>query len=76
MPRFFFDTFDGETEVRDEIGLICEPDAVSRKAIKALPELANVLDESAANEFWVKVRAEAGAHIFMASLTLRSRWLG
>lgn len=76
MPRFFFDTFDGVTEVQDEIGLICDREAVVRKAVGALPELASDLREDLAREFWVKVRTERGGNIFVASLILRTRWLG
>jgi hypothetical protein len=76
MPRFFFDTFDGVTEVQDDIGLICEREAVVRKAVGALPELASDLTEDLAREFWVRVRTEGGGNIFMACLILRTRWLG
>lgn len=41
MPRYFFDTDDGQTQFRDEVGLVFSDDQVARdEASRALAEIA------------------------------------
>lgn len=73
--RLFFDTFDGQTEVRDEIGLEMEKDDLENEAFAVLPELARNFRSGSPQQVWVKVRNETGECIYVASLALHSHWL-
>jgi hypothetical protein len=71
MPRYFFDTRDGDTTARDEIGLeFDELEAVEREALKALPDLARGAVPDGHRDFVVNVRDEAGRPVLRASLSL------
>lgn len=77
MPRFYFDTFDGDRTAVDHEGLECASrDRVQDQAIDALPDMAReVLPDGPNRMFRVEVRDEAGNVVFRASLELRSEWL-
>ena len=73
--RLFFDTFDGLTEVRDEIGLEIEKEYVEQEAFEVLPELARDFHNGNPRLVWVRVRNERGECIYEASLALHTRWV-
>ena len=62
MPRFFFDTFDGENLQPDETGHeLPDLDAAKQEVQKALPEVAkDDLPDGKYRTFVVNVRDEAG----------------
>ena len=72
MPRFFFDTFDGERLVPDESGIELENiDAAKQEAQHALPDLArDALPATNHRTFVVNVRDEAGQVVLRAALSL------
>ncbi|MBO0905615.1 DUF6894 family protein [Jiella sonneratiae] len=78
MPRYFFDVEDANEFIRDEDGHICESDAQVRKAaIEALPGMIGMrIPDGDTHKTTVKVRDEAGAYIYSASLTLEAGWIG
>ena len=73
--RLFFDTFDGATEVRDEVGLEMQREDVQNEAFAALPELASNVVGGSPRQYWVKVRDETGEYVFIASLSLHYKWV-
>jgi hypothetical protein len=77
MPRYFFDTYDGNHASLDEEGVECgSRQQIQDCAIDALPDIArDELPDGLEQLFWVKVRDESGRLVFEASLTLTSRWL-
>jgi hypothetical protein len=73
MPRFFFDTYDGDTFIADTEGLEL-PDlaAAKREAQAGLPHMAkDALPDGDRKEFIVTVRNENGHPILRAVLSLR-----
>ena len=76
MPRFFFDSDDGRFQVRDDEGSQL-PDAVAARdmALATLPEMA--MHQRASSDrrtFALRVRDEAGATIYTATLSLVGEW--
>ena len=72
MPRYFFDTDDGMSPMRDEIGLELTNDQAARdEASRALAELAQDYTPGAAPQknvtMWV--RGENGEALLQLSLT-------
>jgi hypothetical protein len=53
MPRYYFDTHDGETSIADEHGLILAGlEEAKAEAIKALPDMArDVLPDADCREY-------------------------
>ena len=72
MPRFFFDTFDGENLQPDETGHeLPDLDAAKQEAQKALPDMAkDALPGGNDRTFVVNVRDEAGQTVLRAALSL------
>ena len=76
MPRYFFDTNDGDMLDLDDVGLdLTDHEAARREAIAALPDMArDKLPDGDRRNFSVRVRDEAGAAIYSASLALTGEW--
>ena len=72
MPRYFFDTYDGEKLISDDIGMeLADVDEVEREASRSLPEMAReVFPKSNHREFIVTVRDESGETVLKAALRL------
>lgn len=77
MPRYYFDTFDGDLRTEDAEGIDCATmKIVEDCAIDGLPDMARELLPDGPNRvFQVAVRDEHGQVIFRATLELRSTWL-
>lgn len=72
MPRYFFDTYDGDRFVPDYDGIDL-PDLVAARteAQRALPDLArDALPDGDERTFAVIVKDEAGKVVLRAALTL------
>ena len=76
VPRYFFDTDDGDQRSEDEQGLeFADDEAARREAIAALPEMArDKLPNGDHRDFSVRVRDEAGNVIYTACLALNGEW--
>ena len=76
MPRFFFDVSDGDTFVRDEVGLeLRDLDQVRTEAIDALPDIAReALPDGDETLFAVEARDEGGRVVFRATLNFKAEW--
>jgi hypothetical protein len=72
MPRFFFDTFDGERLQPDETGQeLSDIEAAKSKAQMVLPDIArDALPDGNHRTFVVNVRDEAGQTVVRAALSL------
>jgi hypothetical protein len=72
MPRYFFDTFDGESFLCDDDGLDFESlEAAKIEAQRTLPEMAReVLPDGNHRTFVVNVRNEVGVVVVRMSLSL------
>jgi hypothetical protein len=77
LPRFYFDTFDGDRTNADSEGIECSSHKQVRyQAIDALPDMAReVLPDGPNRTFSVEVRDEVGTVVFRATLRLESGWL-
>lgn len=76
MPRFYFDTHDGDRTVIDDEGLELAGNAAAREtALATLPQMADdKLPDGDQRHFNVKVRDAAGDDVYDADLTLNGRW--
>jgi hypothetical protein len=72
MPRYFFDTYDGDRFLPDDVGLeFAGLEVAKQEAQKALPEMAReVLPDGNHRTFVVSVRDEAGTVRIRMSLSL------
>jgi hypothetical protein len=72
MPRFFFDTFDGNKLVSDEAGLELDSVEIAKtEAQKCLPEMAkDALPDGNHRAFVVNVRDDAGKVMVRMALSL------
>lgn len=72
MPRFFFDTYNGEDLATDDAGLELESLAAAKvEAQKALPDIArDALPDGNHSTFVVNVRDEDGQIVLRAALSL------
>lgn len=72
MPRFFFDTFDGDHFRPDETGLDLHDIAAAKlEAQKALPDMvSDALPDGNHRSFVVNVRDETGQIVVRAALSL------
>ena len=72
MPRFFFDTFDGEFSAQDDTGLeLPDLEAAQREAQAALSLMAReTLPAGNYRTFVMNVRDETGKSVFRAALSL------
>jgi hypothetical protein len=77
LPRFYFDTYDGERASVDSDGLECSSrHMVQHQAIDALPDMAReILPDGPNRMFRVEVRDGDGNVVFRATLELQSAWL-
>ncbi|HEY6631919.1 MAG TPA: hypothetical protein VIZ90_10735 [Rhizobiaceae bacterium] len=77
MPKFYFDTFDGDTTGIDVDGIECASrQVVQDRAVDALPDMARELLPDGPNRtFRVEVRDDCGSVVFRATLELNSAWL-
>ena len=77
MPKYFFDIYDGEQQIRDDTGVdLSGPDAARDAAIGVLPNIArDELPDGDKREFVAVVRDESGRKIFRAALSLVAEWL-
>lgn len=77
MIRFFIDTDDGDLLVQDEEGLDYA-DAASARTM-ALASLSNMAKDGIQGDgrrtFSARIRDEAGATVYCASLRLEDEWL-
>ncbi|UVF18075.1 hypothetical protein HPT29_016325 [Microvirga terrae] len=72
MPRYFFDTYDGDQFVPDSNGLEL-PDlaAAKREAQRALADIArDALPDDDQRTYFISVKNEAGQMVLRAGLTL------
>jgi hypothetical protein len=72
MPRFFFDTYDGDRYVPDEKGLdLPDVEAAELEAQRTLPDMAHyTLLDGSHRSFVVTVRDEAGQIVLRTALSL------
>ena len=72
MPRYFFDTYDGESFIPDEHGVVLEDLEQARdEAVRALPDLPReTLPDCDRRDYVVEVRDEAGRKVWRAALSL------
>ena len=77
MPRFFFDTDDGEHLVRDDEGQdLPDLKAARDEAIGVLPDIArDVLPDGDRRDFVSVVRNEKDEVVFRAKLSLVAEWV-
>jgi hypothetical protein len=76
MPRFYFDIHDGARETLDEEGTeLADLQTACNEAVAVLPAIAGNADPAGDREIVATVRAENGAPIFRARLSVRSEWL-
>ena len=73
MPKYYIDTADGETFIRDEVGYdFPDLQAAKTAAVDALPDMAREeLPDGDARTFLAIVRGEVGLPILQASLTFQ-----
>jgi hypothetical protein len=76
MQRYFFDVFDGEKLIRDEIGIqLPDLDQVRFEAIEALPDLArDELQDGDERAFAIEARDERDHVVFTARLNFKAEW--
>ena len=77
MPRFFFDTEDGDAFIKDEDGIECDNVQKAHDlAMTWLPDIAkDKMPDGEVRDFIVTVRNESGRAVYEAKLGLRGRWL-
>jgi hypothetical protein len=77
MPRFYFDSDDGETPMTDTIGLdFADLRVAQQEAVRALPEIAkDALPDGENRDFIITVRDGSGP-VLRATLSLRVEKLG
>lgn len=72
MPRYYFDTFDGETLLRDDEGFeFHDLDAARAEAAFAIGEMArDAMPDGMHREFRIDVRDEGGRPVLRVTFTL------
>lgn len=77
MPRYFFDTDDGDFRCVDDEGAeLPDMEAARLAALDELPDMArHKLPDGDRRTFSVRVRDEAGIAIYVATLDLVGEWL-
>jgi hypothetical protein len=75
-PRFFFDTYDGQTLVEDEEGLELEgPQAARDQAQAALADMVrDVMPDGDQRTLTIRVRNESGKTVLKATVSLMVEW--
>lgn len=76
MPRFFFDTDDGDRTIRDEEGQdLNDAETARRVALDVLPDMArDKLPDGDERTFVASLRDERGTVLYVATLSLRGEW--
>jgi len=76
MPRYFFDAFNGDRLIRDEIGIeLADLDQVRFEAIEALPDLArDELQDGDDRAFAIEARDADNRVLFTARLDFKAEW--
>ncbi len=77
MPRYFFDTDDGDVYRPDVDGKdLADPGAARRAALETLPDLVNEkMPDGDQRSFAVTVKDDRGKPVYVATLSLRGRWM-
>jgi hypothetical protein len=77
MARFYFDIDDGDDYTEDDEGQeMAGLNSMREAALCVLPSIArDKLPDSDRRDYVVRVRDEAGAYAFQATLSLRAEWL-
>lgn len=77
MPRFYFDSSDGDHFLRDETGVdLPSREAARREALKGLSEMAkDVVPRADRRELLISVRESDAGPFFRAELSLVAEWL-
>lgn len=77
MPKYFFDTDDGNLAVPDDTGQdLPDAQAARRLALAAFPDMADDhLPDGDRRTFTVRVRDAEGRPIYAAELVLTGEWL-
>lgn len=78
MPRFYFDTYDGERTDHDEEGvLLADAGAARQQAMAALTDLVRdvVPEDGDRRDMTVDARDGTGRVLFTATLSLVARWV-
>ena len=70
MPRFYFDTFDGQEWIRDEAGVECPTSEMAiKEARETLPEIVQEeWPNGQAPTIWIRIRDEANHVVGIISL--------
>lgn len=76
MSRYFFDTDDGDFRSQDDEGIeLSDAEAARLAALDVLPDMArDKLPDGDRRTFSVRVRDEAGAVLYSATLDLVGEW--
>jgi hypothetical protein len=76
MSRYFFDTDDGDFRSQDDEGMeLPDAEAARLAALDVLPDMArDKLPDGDRRSFSVRVRDEAGAVLYSATLDLVGEW--
>ena len=76
MPRYFFDTDDGDRSHRDDDGLdLPHPEAARRAALDALPDMArDKMPDGDRRTLVAAVQDERGTVVYAATLSLEGDW--
>jgi len=76
MARYFFDLFNGDGPVRDELGQeVASREDISREVSRILADITREeLPGRATGSISIEVRDEKGQSVFTGSLSFQSRW--
>ena len=76
MPRYFFDTDDGDQSLRDEDGLdLPHVEAAREAALDVLPDMArDKMPDGDRRTFVASVRDDRGIVVYIATLSLKGEW--
>ena len=77
MPRYYFDTDDGDTHIHDDEGMDLPSNEDARQAaLAALPDIAkDKLPDGDRRDFIIDMRDQHHRLIYTATLSLVGRWV-